>query len=82
MQLPEIRFISRGNNQLVNACSGSNHSIFKQSIWFSAHDPAALSKARGMHRQYLKRGCQLICPRLDVIRLRWILAARPLNPCL
>src|SRR5882672_3880265 len=34
VQLPEIRFISRGNDQLVNVCSGSNHSVLKQSIWF------------------------------------------------
>src|SRR6266576_5863107 len=82
VHLPEIRFISRGNDQLVNACSGSNHSILKQSIWLSVHHPTPLPKARCIHRQYLIRSCKLICPRLDLTRLRWILPAGPLNPCL
>src|ERR1700680_2468963 len=82
LQLPEIRFVSRGNDQLVNARGGSHHSVFKQPIWFSVHDPTPLPKARCIHWQYLIRSCQLICPRLDVTRLRWILAACPLNPCL
>src|SRR5450432_2064214 len=70
VQLPEIRFISRGNDQLVNARSGSNHSVLKQSIRFSVHHPAPLPKARCIHRQYLIRRSELICPRLDLTRLR------------
>src|SRR6266404_2454443 len=82
VQLPEIRLISRGNDQLVNAGSSSNHLVLKQSIRFAIHDPAPLPKARCIHRQYLIRTRQLICPGLDVTRLRWILAACPLNACL
>src|SRR5439155_6036419 len=44
VQLPEIRFISRGDNQLVNARGGSNHSVFQQPIRFLVHDPAPLPK--------------------------------------
>ena len=40
VQLPEIHFISRDDDQLVNARSGSNHSVLKQSVWFSVHDSA------------------------------------------
>jgi hypothetical protein len=72
VQLPEIRFISRGDDQSVNACSRGNHSVLQESIWFSVHDPAPLPKAWGIHRQYLLRSRQLICPKLDVTRLRWI----------
>src|SRR5437773_5292174 len=82
VQLPEIRLISRGNDQLVNAGSSSNHRVLKQSIRFAIHDPAPLPKARCIHRQYMIRTRQLICPGLDVTRLRWILAACPLNACL
>jgi hypothetical protein len=31
IQLPEIRFVSRGDDQLVNACSRGKHSILQQS---------------------------------------------------
>ena len=34
VQLPEIRFISRGDDQLANACSRGNQSVLKRSIWF------------------------------------------------
>ena len=27
VQLPEIRFVSRGDDQLVNACSRGNHGV-------------------------------------------------------
>jgi hypothetical protein len=80
VQLPEILFISRGNDQLVNACSRGNHRVLKQLIWLSVHDPAPLPKARRIHWEYPIRSCELICPRPDVTRLRWILAACPLNP--
>ena len=70
VQLPEIRFISRGDDRSVNACSRGNHSVLQQSIWFSVHDPAPLPKAWCIHRQYLIRSRQLICPKLDVTRLR------------
>jgi|HubBroStandDraft_1064217.scaffolds.fasta_scaffold13776_3 hypothetical protein len=82
VQMSEISFVSRRNDQAVNSRGRGNHRIFQQLIRLSVHHAAPLAKARRIHRKNLIRTSQLIRPLLDLAGLPRVLAPRPLNSCL
>src|SRR2546427_10562973 len=63
----------------MDTCRSSNHRVLDQFIRPTVHDAAPFPKTRGVHRQDLIRGSELIYPKLDLARPGWILASSPLD---